>query len=202
MEARFGGIAAVSDQKVRSGQYRELLDELLSGDGNVEGLKAMVVHMLSDDVPLVISRQILQTLCQELQRLPSERHKETADFALEKISPRVVSFEEQVSVLREGLAKLYQEEQLWSRAAQMLAGIDLDSGIRVLSDEYKLQKCVQIATLYLEDDDALNADMFIKKASFLLAACKVRVQRRAPVIAIPTTTHPFFSASTDDYTTP
>ena len=37
------------------------------------------------------------------------------------------------------------------------AGIDLDSGIRVLSDEYKLQKCVQIAMLYLEDDDALNA---------------------------------------------
>lgn len=192
MEARIGGIAAVSDQKVRSGQYRELLDELLSGDGNVEGLKAMVVHMLSDDVPLVISRQILQTLCQELQRLPSERHKETADFALEKISPRVVSFEEQVSVLREGLAKLYQEEELWSRAAQMLAGIDLDSGIRVLSDEYKLQKCVQIAMLYLEDDDALNAEVFIKKASFLLAACKVRVQRRAPVIAVPTTTRPFF----------
>ena len=40
----------------------------------------MVVHMLSDDVPLVISRQILQTLCQELQRLPSERHKGDGGF--------------------------------------------------------------------------------------------------------------------------
>ena len=104
-------------------------------------------------------------------------------------------------MLREGLAKLYQEEQLWSRAAQMLAGIDLDSGIRVLSDEYKLQKCVQIATLYLEDDDALNADMFIKKASFLLAACKC-----ASSVARPSSrSHDdasFFSASTDDYTTP
>ena len=29
--------------------------------------------MLSDDVPLVISRQVLQTLCPDLQRLPSER---------------------------------------------------------------------------------------------------------------------------------
>ena len=43
-------------------------------------------------------------------------------------TPRVVSFEEQVSVLREGLAKLYQDEEDWSRAAQVLAGIDLDSG--------------------------------------------------------------------------
>ena len=56
----------------------------------------------------------------------------------------------------------------------MLAGIDLESGTRVLSDEYKLQKCVQIAMLYLEDDDAVNAETYIKKASFLLSACKVR----------------------------
>ena len=44
----------------------------------------------------------------------------------------------------------------------------------MLSDEYKLQKCVQIAMLYLEDDDAVNAETYIKKASFLLSACKVR----------------------------
>ena len=85
-----------------------------------------------------------------------------------------MSFDEQVSVLREGLSKLYQNDAEWSRAAKMLAGIDLDSGTRVLSDEYKLRKCVQIAMLYLEDDDAVNADTFIKKASFLLSACKVR----------------------------
>ena len=190
MEARLGGIAAVSDQKSRTSQYKEVLDELLSGDGDTEGLKLMVTHMLSDDVPLVISRQVLQTLCQDLQRLPSERHKETADFALEKITPRVVSFEEQVSVLREGLSQLYQDERLWSRAAQVLSGIDLDSGIRVLSDEYKLQKCVQIAALYLEDDDALNAETYIKKASFLLGACKVRLPliriRQPPKKAPPT----------------
>jgi len=174
MEARLSGIAAVADQKTKTAQYREVLTECLSHGGDVDGLKLLVVHMLSDDVPLVISRQILQTLCQEVQSLPSEHHKETALFALEKISPRVVSFEEQVSVLREGLAKLFQDEESWSRAAGVLAGIDLDSGIRVLSDEYKLQKCVQIAVLYLEDDDALNAETFIKKASFMLQACKVR----------------------------
>jgi COP9 signalosome complex subunit 4 len=177
-DARLSGIAAVSDQKVKTAQYREVLTELLAGggDGAVEGLKHLVLHMLSDDVPLVISRQILQTLCAEIQTLPAEQHKETAEFALQKISPRVVSFEEQVSVLREGLAALHQTEEEWSRAAGVLAGIDLDSGIRVLSDEYKLQKCVQIATLYLQDDDAINAETFIKKAAFLLAACKVRAR--------------------------
>lgn len=200
MEARLGAIASVSDQKVRSVQYGEVLDELLSGDGDVDGLKLAVVHMLSDDVPLVISRQILQRLCQELRSLPAERHKAAAEYALEKITPRVVSFEEQVSVLREGLAKLYQDEQAWSRAAQILAGIDLDSGIRVLTDEYKLKKCVQIAMLYLEDDDALNADTFIKKASFLLAACKVRSHERPA--RIPSGRRPALPvAMTNDYIT-
>ena len=175
MEARLSEIASVADQKARTAQYRDILTECLAGGGNVEGLKAMVTHMLSDDVPLVISRQILLALCQEVvTTLPSEKQKETASFALEKINPRVMSFDEQVSMLREGLAKLYENDAEWSRAAEMLAGIDLESGTRVLSDEYKLQKCVQIAMLYLEDDDAVNAETYIKKASFLLSACKVR----------------------------
>jgi len=71
-------------------------------------------------------------------------------------------------VIREKLAELYESEQQWSRAAQMLSGIDLDSGIRMLDDTNKLSKCVQIARLYLEDDDAVNAEAFINKASFLV----------------------------------
>lgn len=36
----------------------------------------------------------------------------------------------QVSIIREGLAELYEYEEQWSKAAQMLSGIDLESGIR------------------------------------------------------------------------
>ncbi|XP_020080781.1 COP9 signalosome complex subunit 4-like [Ananas comosus] len=75
----------------------------------------------------------------------------------------------QVSVIREKLAELYESEQQWSKEAQMLSGIDLESGIRMLDDAYKLSKCVQIALLYLEDDDAVNAEVFINKASFLVS---------------------------------
>ena len=47
---------------------------------------------------------------------------------LEKIQPRVVSYEEQVTTVREQLAGLLEQEEEWSKAAQTLAGIDLDSG--------------------------------------------------------------------------
>lgn len=39
----------------------------------------------------------------------------------------------QVLIIREKLAELYESEQQWSKAAQMLSGIDLDSGMRFAS---------------------------------------------------------------------
>lgn len=44
----------------------------------------------------------------------------------------------------------------------------------MLDNEYKLRQNIKIAMLYLEDDDALSAEMFIKKAATLIASCKVK----------------------------
>lgn len=52
--------------------------------------------------------------------------------ALDKVQPRAVSYEEQVSAVREHLAALYEGQEEWSKAAHALAGIDLDSGMRLL----------------------------------------------------------------------
>lgn len=61
------------------------------------GFKFFVCAVLSDDVPLVVSRQLLQTFAQELGRLEPETQKKIANYTLAQIQPRVVSFEEQVS---------------------------------------------------------------------------------------------------------
>lgn len=53
--------------------------------------------VLSDDVALVVSRQLLQAFAQELGRLEPEFQKEISHYTLNQIQPRVVSFEEQVS---------------------------------------------------------------------------------------------------------
>ena len=74
---------------------------------------------------------------------------------------------------------MYEAEESWSLAAQTLAGIELDSGQRVLESSYKLDKCVKIAQLYLEDDDALSAETFIKKAAFLVAESNDKALERA-----------------------
>eukprot|EP00850_Spirogloea_muscicola_P017497 SM000151S01485 [mRNA] locus=s151:152962:156458:+ [translate_table: standard] len=163
--------AAISDQKAKVEAYKQLLAAVIASN-DVAAAKAFVDHVISDEVPLVASRQLLQLFAQDLGRLEPEAHKDVAQYALAQIQPRVVSFEEQVALMREGLAELYEDEEEWSKAAQMLGGIDLDSGLRGLDDTYKLAKCVKIALLFLEDDEALHAETYIKKASFLITNCK------------------------------
>ncbi|XP_049362848.1 COP9 signalosome complex subunit 4 isoform X1 [Solanum verrucosum] len=165
MESAFASASAISDQRQKIEQYKHILSTVLASS-DIQQAKQFIDHMLSDDVPLVVSRQLLQTFAQEFDRLEPDVQKEVAHYTLNQIQPRVVSFEEQVLIIREKLAELYESEQQWSKAAQMLSGIDLDSAMRFVDDTFRISKCVQIARLYLEDDDAVNAEAFINKASF------------------------------------
>lgn len=49
-----------------------------------------------------------------------------------------------------------------------------DAGMRMVDAEYKLEKNIKIAMLYLEDDDAVSAETFIKKAASLITNTKVK----------------------------
>jgi hypothetical protein len=49
--------------------------------------------------------------------------------ALVKIQPRAVSYPEQSQAIREHLAHVLESEEEWTKAAQVLQGIDLDSGV-------------------------------------------------------------------------
>jgi COP9 signalosome complex subunit 4 len=50
----------------------------------------------NENVSLVISRQILSEFCSHFLSLPDVVGKDVAHYTLEKVQPRVVSFEEQV----------------------------------------------------------------------------------------------------------
>jgi COP9 signalosome complex subunit 4 len=132
----------------------------------------MEISVLSESVPLVLSRQLLATFSQSLRQLNPDAQTVVAAYSLERIQPRAVSYEEQSAAIREQLATVYEAKEEWSSAAVALAGIDLESGMRVLDPGYKLEKNVKIAMLYLEDDDAVSAETYIKKASSLLTSVK------------------------------
>jgi len=174
MSSELAKVAASADAKTKSTKYKELLDSFVSRKKGQE-LKDFVDHMLDEKTPLVISRPLLQSFAHALPSLPPDLHKEIAHFALEKIQPRGVAFEEQVSVVREALAKKYEEDEEWREAAKILIAIPLDTGQRVLEPEYKVNIYVKIAQLYLEDDESVQAEAYINRASELIHQVKDEV---------------------------
>lgn len=52
-------------------------------------------------------------------------------------------------LIREQLSEVYQQQEEWSKAAQALAGIDLDSGMRVSRQRVATAKLVFLKLLYL-----------------------------------------------------
>lgn len=79
---------------------------------------------------LVISRQILTDICTYLTKLPDESSKVISHFTLDKVQPRVISFEEQVASIRQHLAQIYERTEQWKEAANVLGGIPLETGQR------------------------------------------------------------------------
>uniref|UniRef100_A0A6N2KT45 PSMD12/CSN4-like N-terminal domain-containing protein n=1 Tax=Salix viminalis TaxID=40686 RepID=A0A6N2KT45_SALVM len=94
MESVFASASTITDQRQKIEQYKHILSSVISSNDIVQA-KKFIDHMLSDDVPLVVSRQLLQTFAHELGRLEPETQKEIAHYTLSQIQPRVVSFEEQ-----------------------------------------------------------------------------------------------------------
>lgn len=62
--------------------------------------------VVNENVSLVISRQLLTDFCTHLPNLPDATAKAVYHFTLEKIQPRVISFEEQVNALQLSLGQL------------------------------------------------------------------------------------------------
>eukprot|EP01130_Rhizamoeba_saxonica_P019094 TRINITY_DN979_c0_g4_i2.p1 TRINITY_DN979_c0_g4~~TRINITY_DN979_c0_g4_i2.p1 ORF type:complete len:325 (-),score=84.85 TRINITY_DN979_c0_g4_i2:17-991(-) len=93
-----------------------------------------------------------------------EAEKKLAHSTLDILQPPI-SFEEQVHIVRDNLAKLYELEEDFITAARILREIQLDSSQRVLSHEVKSEIWVRIAQLYLEENEHAQAQIFINKAS-------------------------------------
>ncbi|XP_057375588.1 COP9 signalosome complex subunit 4-like isoform X2 [Daphnia carinata] len=161
--------------KDQAEKFRLILESLLKledPEGLVEGLKALIETIVHENVSLVISRQLLSEISCHVPKLSDEMGKSVCSFALGKIQPRVISFEEQVASIRQHLADIYEREQCWKDAANVLVGIPLETGQKQYSLEYKLETYLKIARLYLEDDEPVQAESFINRASLLQAESK------------------------------
>ncbi|KAK7111786.1 COP9 signalosome complex subunit 4-like [Littorina saxatilis] len=174
-------LALLANQSHSGGSHKDVTEKYkgilrsiiqMSGEERVASLQAFVEALINENVSLVISRQILSDFSAQLEHLSDPDAKAVAHFTLEKIHTRVISFEEQVAAIRQYLARIFEREQSWREAANVLVGIPLETGQKQYSTDYKLETYLKIARLYLEDDDAVQAEAFINRASILQADTK------------------------------
>ncbi|XP_044738250.1 COP9 signalosome complex subunit 4 [Chrysoperla carnea] len=165
---------SAGSHKDQADKYRSTLESILTSSGSelIEALQVFIEAIVNENVSLVISRQILTDVSTQLTNLPDNESKVVSHYTLDKVQPRVISFEEQVASIRQHLANIYERNQCWKEAANVLVGIPLETGQKQYSVDYKLDTYLKIARLYLEDDDPVQAEAFINRASLLQAESK------------------------------
>eukprot|EP00005_Dracoamoeba_jomungandri_P004335 CAMPEP_0174258864 /NCGR_PEP_ID=MMETSP0439-20130205/7782_1 /TAXON_ID=0 /ORGANISM="Stereomyxa ramosa, Strain Chinc5" /LENGTH=392 /DNA_ID=CAMNT_0015342535 /DNA_START=31 /DNA_END=1209 /DNA_ORIENTATION=+ len=172
MDAKLQSIADDSVQKSKVEKYKQVVQDLFANASDSKDFASFVEHMASEDTPLVISRQILSDYSKRLEDLQPDLLVKVANDTLEKLQTRTMAFEEQVSTIREILAGVYEEQEEWKLAAECLREIPLDTGNRIIKEEKKVQIYVKIAQLFLEEDESVEAEIFINRAARDIYKCK------------------------------
>jgi len=156
-------------------RFKDIMNRIFVAPNNnelIDGIKIFIESIVRETVSLVVSRQLLSDISKHLNDMDDATIKNVAYFTLEKLQPRLISFEEQVSTIRQKLATVYEKEHLWKEAAIALVGIPLETGQKQYSTDYKLDTYLRIANLFLRDDDITQAEAYINRASILQADSK------------------------------
>ncbi|KAL0587558.1 hypothetical protein ABG067_002854 [Albugo candida] len=183
IDVELSQIASLTDQKDKLQAYKSLISKALHSyeelqsiinhgtyqieASQVGSLNILFVPALEDDV-LVISRTImihLATILPQIEAGQLEGKKQLILSCLNKIRPRILSFEEADVLLREQLAELFMMEEEYVQAAKALAAINLESAGRQYSDVQRAEKYVTIAELFLQEDETVDAENYINRAS-------------------------------------
>lgn len=151
-------------------KYKTVLESVISIESSTERseeIRNFIDALINESVGLVISRQLFGDLCSLLTKLSTEEAKAIANYALEKIQPRAISFEDQVTSYRQLLSEIYENEGDWKKAAAMLSGIPLETSQKQYQNDFKLKTYCKIAELYLQEGDSAQAEINLSRAAIL-----------------------------------
>lgn len=164
---RIGQVSRAADSKQRIEGYEALMNEAFNGQKSADA-KALAKHILSSEMALVESRQVLSIYSRLMVNLHNDPLLDVGNYVLDLIGPKVKSFEEEDAKIREHVAEVLTAKRDFYSAARTLAAINLESSTRTVAVAEKAVKYVQIAELFLEADDAVSAESFIGRASMII----------------------------------
>lgn len=156
-------------QKDAIEKYRAQLAEVfkLESPEFKDMLKLFLSIVLQENTSVVVARQLISDIATALPTFDEKTSKDIAHYTLDNLQSRAISFEEQVVAIRQHLAGVYEGEQDWKAAADALVGIPLETGQKQYPNDMKLRIYLKIAQLNLENEDPVQAEIYINRASLL-----------------------------------
>ena len=148
--------------------YTSLLETILktSTSSNLTAnLIAYARSILGDNLGIVASRPLLAHFVEQFRKVSDAETKiAVGTQVLDLVAPKVVSYEEQDTQIKEILADAYVAEEDFRSAALTLQRITLDSSQRSVTPDDKAKVWIRIVRCYLEEEDPTNAFTYLNRA--------------------------------------
>lgn len=161
-------ILQVSDSKDALEKLSNLVEEIFLSPTE-PALCAFVDRILSEEVSKQVSKTAMTDFITALQVLQNGELLEiVCNHTITAMKRSFCSFYDLDHQLRERLFKYQLGTQQYSEAARTLSGVTLDNSSYVVSDKDKADLYVRCAETFLLDDEAIDAETFVNKASGLI----------------------------------
>ena len=114
-------------------KYREVLELAVKQTQNSreqqEGLQLFLTAISDEALGIVASKSLLSSFAELIPEIQDGAvARAVSEFALSRIQGRIVSFEEQATQVRLGLAGVLESQQEFRASAEALSGIPMESG--------------------------------------------------------------------------
>lgn len=188
-------------------KYTSLLKDILTSstpNNLAANLIAYAKSILGDSLGIVASRPLLGAFVDQFRKVENAEVKiEVGQKVLDLLAPKVVSYEEQDTQIKEILADAYQEEEDFRSSAKILQTITLDSSQRVVSNDDKARVWIRIVRCYLEEEDPTSAFTYLNRTKNIIHDVQdktVRLQFQLSQARIHDSQRSFLDASQSYYT--
>lgn len=152
--------------------YNDLLSKILSTSTSetlASNLIAYIESLLGESLSIVTSRPLLSAFVEQFKTVKDPNVKiEVGQRVLELLQPKVVSYEEQDTTIKQILAEAYIQQDDFAGAAKILQTVTLDSQQRAVTADEKAQLWMRIVRCYLEDDDPTSASTYLNRIKNIL----------------------------------
>ena len=113
----------------------------------------------------MVSRPVIGAISAGLGKLNNDQAMAVGSYAIERLAARQVTFEEEDTSIKKQVAEIHAARKDFDKAARVLERINLESQS---SEDERAALLIQIAELWFEDDDAVNAEKFINRAAHVM----------------------------------